>query len=256
MRVGTKRDLRPVNPRTGEPIGPLAQPGYYPSYSTLAQQRSWDEATRAVVLRRVHEVPPIRWFTPEEARFWQAVCEVVIPQSDRDDAHKIPIVPYLDERLFLNRHDGYRFEYMPPDRDVFRLGREGIELIARAQFNAPFVELEPEQQEAILKQLHDGKPAAGEEIWERLPAHRFFMMVVQDCAEAYYAHPYAWDEIGFGGPAYPRGYMRLENGEPEPWEVEERRYDWEPPSTARTGEYEAVAGEWEHLATPGQGGTH
>ena len=35
---------------------------------------------------------------------------------------------------------------------------------------------------------------------------------MQDVVEAYYAHPYAWDEVGFGGPAYPRGYMRLERG--------------------------------------------
>ena len=35
----------------------------------------------------------------------------------------------------------------------------------------------------------------------------------------YYAHPYAWDEIGFGGPAYPRGYFALNNGAPEPWET-------------------------------------
>ena len=27
--------------------------------------------------------------------------------------------------------------------------------------------------------------------------------------EAFYSHPWAWNEIGFGGPAYPRGYMRL-----------------------------------------------
>jgi hypothetical protein len=26
---------------------------------------------------------------------------------------------------------------------------------------------------------------------------------------AFYAHPWAWNEIGFGGPAYPRGFMRL-----------------------------------------------
>ena len=35
----------------------------------------------------------------------------------------------------------------------------------------------------------------------------------------YYAHPYAWDEIGFGGPAYPRGYFALNHGAPEPWEA-------------------------------------
>ena len=29
---------------------------------------------------------------------------------------------------------------------------------------------------------------------------------------AFYSHPWAWNEIGFGGPAYPRGYARLGRG--------------------------------------------
>ena len=71
-----------------------------------------------------------------------------------------------------------------------------------------------------------------EEIWQRMPMHRYWGLVVQDCVEMYYAHPWAWDEIGFGGPAYPRAYMRLERGEPEPWEVEEQRYEWGAPPVA------------------------
>ena len=63
-----------------------------------------------------------------------------------------------------------------------------------------------------------------------MPVERYWALLVQDCLEAYYAHPWAWDEIGFGGPAYPRAYMRLEHGEPEPWEVEELRYEWLAPS--------------------------
>ena len=35
---------------------------------------------------------------------------------------------------------------------------------------------------------------------------------------AFYSHPWAWNEIGFGGPAYPRGYMRLGVGQKEAWE--------------------------------------
>ena len=31
----------------------------------------------------------------------------------------------------------------------------------------------------------------------------------------------AWDEIGFGGPAYPRGYLALNHGAPDPWEPRE-----------------------------------
>jgi hypothetical protein len=25
----------------------------------------------------------------------------------------------------------------------------------------------------------------------------------------FYSHPWSWNEIGFGGPAYPRGFMRI-----------------------------------------------
>ena len=35
----------------------------------------------------------------------------------------------------------------------------------------------------------------------------------------FYSHPWAWNEIGFGGPAYPRGFMRLGAlGPREPYE--------------------------------------
>ena len=39
--------------------------------------------------------------------------------------------------------------------------------------------------------------------------------------DAYYAHPTAWNEIGFGGPASPRGYVRLDKNRRDPWEAAE-----------------------------------
>jgi hypothetical protein len=35
---------------------------------------------------------------------------------------------------------------------------------------------------------------------------------------SFYSHPWAWNEIGFGGPAYPRGYARMGAGQREDWE--------------------------------------
>ena len=89
-----------------------------------------------------------------------------------------------------------------------------------------------------------------------MPIHRYWALVVQDCVEAYYSHPWAWDEIGFGGPAYPRAYMRLERGEPEPWEVEEKRYEWEaPPDALSDPKGLDIAPHGGH-SPQGQGGTH
>ena len=76
------------------------------------------------------------------------------------------------------------------------------------------------------------------------------MLLLQDCVNVYYSHPWAWDEIGFGGPAYPRAYMRLERGEPEPWEKDEKRYEWSAPGSALSERFTHVAGTAEHRGGP------
>lgn len=248
MNGGNSDDDRPYERRSKKPIGLLRQPGYYPDFSTLAQQKFWDAKTRDVILDRVRNIPPIRFFTHDEANLLKVICDHVIPQADRGAAHKIPIVPRIDKRLYENRHDGYRFADMPPDPEAYRLGLQAIEKIAHHLHGLGFVDLRPVEQDVVLKSLHDRKPAAGDEIWKRMPVNRFWMMLVQDCVEAYYAHPWAWDEIGFGGPAYPRAYMRLENGLPEPWESNERRYEWKAPDNSVSDLYEPMQSPIEHSA--------
>ncbi|MGN6563908.1 MAG: gluconate 2-dehydrogenase subunit 3 family protein, partial [Thermomicrobiales bacterium] len=103
--------------------------------------------------------------------------------------------------------------------------------------------------------IHRDQPPAGEEVWRRMPPDRYWSLLVGDVVSAYYAHPYAWDEIGFGGPAYPRGYFRLE-GKPEPWEVEEQRYGWAPPAGAPSGDFQPRGGSHPGRAMSGQEGTH
>lgn len=228
------RERRPSDPNTGEPLEPKAQPGYYPGYSTLSQQAFWDPATREVILRRVQKVPPIRFFSAQEARLLETVCGHILPQDDRDLAHRIPIVPFIDERLYEKRIEGYRYEDMPPDGEAHRLGLEAINQMARELFGCDFLEANWLGQEELLQSIHDAAPKAALNVWKHLPVEHYWALLVQDCVAIYYAHPWSWDEIGYGGPAYPRAYMRLERGEPEPWEVEESRYDWAAPASARS----------------------
>jgi len=251
-----EHSARPVNPETGDPLPVRAQPGYYPGFRTLSQKAFWDEATRNIVLSRLEIIPPIRFFSAEEAPLISAICDRLLPQDDRDELHKIPVVNFIDDRLHANRLDGYRFEGMPTDQEAYRLGLQGISKIAQHLYHNSFVDLDPLEQESVLQTLHDGHPPAGQEIWQGLPVHRFWLLLVQDVLGAYYAHPFAWDEIGFGGPAYPRGYMRLENGDPEPWEVDEHRYQWDPPPGSPSAKFTPVGGSSEHKGSPGQGGTH
>jgi hypothetical protein len=55
-----------------------------------------------------------------------------------------------------------------------------------------------------------------------MPAERLFSLWMRYACSAFYSHPWAWNEIGFGGPAYPRGYKNLGLDRREPWEVAER----------------------------------
>ena len=49
------------------------QPGYYPGFSTLAQQPYWDEATRKTILERVSRSRKLRFFTPAEVPLIEAI---------------------------------------------------------------------------------------------------------------------------------------------------------------------------------------
>ena len=233
----------------------LKQPGYYPGFSTLKQNKFWDAATRELVATRVSSTPPIRFFSADELPIITAVCDRMLPQDDRLPERRIPIVPVIDERLHFNRIHGYRYEDMPPDRDAYRLGIRAIEETAQHLHKQSFATLDGLKQDGILKSIHDGKKLAAEEIWAQMAIHRFWELLIGDCVAAYYAHPWAWDEVGFGGPAYPRAYMRLEGGLPEPWEVKEKRYEWAAPFDTLSDAYEDSAGS-EEQSHHGQGGTH
>ena len=138
---------------------------------------------------------------------------------------------------------------MLPDREAYRIAARAIDEMAHARFGATFFELTVHRQELLLKSLHDGKPDPPHPVWEQMPVHRFWTMLMEDCVTAYYSHPWAWDEIGFGGPAYPRAYIRLENGLPEPWEAEEVRYDWNAP-------VDSVSDLTPNWPPPGPGSSH
>lgn len=240
---------------TGRELRDFDQPGYYSGYSTLAQQKNWDKTTRTVVTERVGKLSALRFFSQQEAEVLGAVIDRVLPQDDRAEGHTIPILSVLDERLYKNALNGFRYEDMPPDQEAYKLAIKAIEEMAQARFQESFIDLTVHRQELILKSLHDGKPDPENSVWQRMPVHRFWAMLMEDCVTAYYSHPWAWDEIGFGGPAYPRGYMRLENGLPEPWESEEKRYEWAAPVDSLS-ELDEEGAPHEHGSLHGHGGTH
>jgi hypothetical protein len=63
----------------------------------------------------------------------------------------------------------------------------------------------------------------GMEPWHGIPAEHVWSLWTRYACTAFYSHPWAWDEIGFAGPAYPRGYKNLGIDALEPFEVRDAR---------------------------------
>jgi hypothetical protein len=199
----------------------------YPEYDVLAKWSSldWDDQTRDVVRRRLDEVPAIRFFTSDEAALLAAVAERIVPQPDRPPEGRVPIVPFIDERLHEDRRQGYRYEGLPPQRDAWRAGLAGIDETARALHGRPFLALAGDDQDVVLRSIESGSPPGRS--WERLDAKRFFISVLCDTVvKTYYAHPVAWNETGYNGPSSPRGHVRKWIGGVDPWEAHERKTRW------------------------------
>jgi hypothetical protein len=194
----------------------------YPGYDVLAKwdSPSWNEQTRGVVARRLREVPERRFLSEDLYAVLEAVVARLLPQPDRPD-DPVPIAPWLDHRLYTDGGDGYRRETMPPQREAWPQGLRALDAESRRRHGAGFCALDPAQQDDLLRDVQRGAVRGGS--WESIPAAAFFGEVLSAAVGVYYAHPAAWSEIGFGGPASPRGYVRLGSNQRDPWEAEEHR---------------------------------
>jgi len=178
----------------------------------------WDEPTRAVVDRRINEVPAISFLTADEASTLASVVDRIIGPAALFEGEPIPIVPWIDAKLAGDVRDGYRYEDLPPSRDAWRLGLAGIDESARLLHARPFAELSAAGMDDVLRRVQaDDAPGPA---WEALRPSRFFRDVLcLTVVQIYYSHPAAWNEIGYNGPSSPRGHVRTWIGGVDPWEA-------------------------------------
>ena len=188
MSVFHRRDARPSLPG--------GRQERFPGYDVLRETPAWDAVTAGVVLARIGPPPPLRFFTPHEAAVAGALLDLLLDQRDEP---RVPVLRLVDARLAERMTDGWREERMPTDGEAWRRSVWHLDEDARARFGRDFAQLGDDERHALVQWLWS--------LWTRY-----------SCA-AFYSHPWAWNEIGFGGPAYPRGYKHLGLDAREPWEV-------------------------------------
>lgn len=192
----------------------------YPGYDVLSKRQgsSWNEQTRRVISRRLAIGGNPHFFSSDEFHTVIAIAARIVPQPSTRPP--IPVAALVDEKLARGASDGFRLAGMPRDGDAWRLGLKALDGEAKEAYAAPFRDLAEGLQDSLLERMLRGElksPA-----WGSITSSDFFKKrMAHDIVLAYYAHPTAWSEIGWGGPASPRGYVRLDFNERDPWEAVE-----------------------------------
>jgi hypothetical protein len=196
------------------------KPSPYAGFDPMSRSEMWEDRTRDLILSRVHDVPALAFFSAQEAQVLDAVVDRLVPQPDRTAEQKVPITPWIDQMLAQDDTDGFRKGEMPWDQQVWRQALLGVDETSDARYSRRFVDLDPDEQDAVLSAVQSGE--AEGEVWQTIDADAVFEKVVQQVASTYYAHPAAWAEIGWPGPASKRGYMRTGYGQRDPWQPREK----------------------------------
>lgn len=192
----------------------------YPGYDVLDKRwsPSWNEITRRVIDRRLAISREPRFFTTYEWQTLVAICARIVPQPR--DRPPVPLPAYVDEKLRTNTLDGYRLAELPAQGEAWKRGLAALDAEARDAAGMRFHELDAAAQDGLLRRMQHGDLKS--EAWGGMPCKAFFSRrIVHDITNAYYAHPTAWNEMGFGGPASPRGYVRMKLDQRDPWEAVE-----------------------------------
>lgn len=197
--------------------------GRFDGFDVLGQADTWDDATKGVVLDRLVPSPRLRFFTTIEEADCRVLLDLLLGQ---DEEPRVPVIEEIDRRLVEADGDGWHHVEMPPDAAAWRRSLAILRGACERDHDAAFHDLDAEAQTQVVDTVRTA------ERFGDLPAVWVWNLWMRYALAAFYMHPWAWNEIGFGGPAYPRGYKNLGLDRLEPWE----RPDGDPRDPVAWGE--------------------
>lgn len=193
-----------------------AEGGRFPGFDVREQSGHWDQVTAGVVLSRLGMPPDIRFFTPHEQAVATALSDRLL---DQDEDSRLPLVAMVDARLAEAQTDGWRYQDMPEDGQAWRDSLAALDADAEAAHHRGFAACSSQQQDRLVQAVQD----LGTDDWHGMNAGRVWSLWTRYLCTAFYSHPVAWNEMGFPGPAYPRGYKNPGIDAREPFEVRDAR---------------------------------
>lgn len=135
----------------------------------------------------------------------KAVTNLLLDQTGDENA--IEIALQIDERLGKGLTDGWRYDKMPQDGEMYLRGLKGIDETSRLKFNEIFINLSTDQQTLVLKAVQN--ESAEGFAWQDMCPSKFFEELLAESTEIFYAHPAALQEIGYIGMADAFGWTTI-----------------------------------------------
>jgi hypothetical protein len=175
--------------------------GRFPGFDVLDEAHRWDDVTAGVVLSRLAPTTDLSFFTLDENAAATALLDLLLHQ---DGEPKVPVVAMVDSRLALGETDGWHYDDMPEDGEAWRRSLAALDEEAGEVGGRPFARLDPAQQASIVQRIQD--LGSDGKTWHGMNAEHLWSLWTRYACAAFYSHPWAWNEIGYPGPAYPRGY--------------------------------------------------
>jgi len=190
--------------------------GRFPGFDVLSQAPHWDQVTADAVTARTRLSATPKFFTGPSAACARVLLDLLVGQQGD---WLVPVLEMVDSRLAAGETDGWRYEDMPEDGQAWRDTLAYLDEDAGLRCGTSFAQATEIDQMALVQAVRELKSAD----WHGLPAAHVWSLWTRYACTAFYSHPYAWAEIGFPGPAYPRGYKNAGVGKLEPFEVRDAK---------------------------------
>ncbi|WP_276357641.1 gluconate 2-dehydrogenase subunit 3 family protein [Cohnella caldifontis] len=191
---------------------------HYPRFDVMREEENWDPHTREIVTKRLKNESfyPYRYLTQHEGDTLFRLCAILL-----DDARS-PVLAYVvfhfDSTLQAGIGEAQRKIGVPKQSELIRDGLALLDQVCTERHGNRFISMEESDQRRFVGQLVRGEiglSSGGRQV----PVREWINKILTEAVAAYYSHPSIWSEIGYAGPAYPRGYVRSELGLTDPWEA-------------------------------------
>ncbi|NOU88224.1 gluconate 2-dehydrogenase subunit 3 family protein [Paenibacillus sp. LMG 31460] len=190
---------------------------YYPSYDVMNELDEWDDHTQMIVTSRLKPIKSLHFLTGSEAEMVRRISSLLV--NDQTPEVLDFIISHIDQTLHQSSGEGQRKAGVPEASELIRSGLQAIEQGVQLLYGSSFIALDIDRQKLYLEKISECN-AEPLEVWNSIQQEPLFIKLLRLTVESYCSYPMVWSEIGYAGPAYPRGYVRTQLGQLDPWEAQ------------------------------------